>query len=198
MSDGFEKNDAKEPTQAQVFELLGRLLYVCNVIELRLRWMHKHCGGIWTGKTPEELKTKLKKVLEKQQKDDKRMLGLVGQEMVDEIYTSCSDKDFVEAQKNGLAGVKIDYKIETEEGLRRATELFKRFTDARNYLVHFFSRDYSLATLESCQNAYSDLKEKFVIIQEADTFFGTSYNMMIEAMREAFLEIADLVKEKRS
>ena len=97
-----------------------------------------------------------------------------------------------------LAVVKIDYKIETEEGLRRATELFKRFTDARNYLVHYFSRDYSLATLESCQNAYSDLKEKLVIIQEADTFFGTSYNMMIEAMREAFLEIADLVKEKRS
>lgn len=196
MSDDFEKNDAKEPTQAQVFELLGRLVYMCNVIELRLRWMHKHSGGIWTGKTPEELKTKLKKALEEQQKDDRRMLGLVGQEMIDAIYTPRSDKDFVEAQKNDLAVMKIDYKIETEEGLRRATEIFKKFIDARNYLIHYFSRDYSLATLESCQNAYSDLKEKLIVIQEADSFFGTSYNTMIEAMRDAFLEVANLVKEK--
>ena len=196
MSGDFEKKKAKEPTQAQVFELLGRLLYVCNVIELRLRWMYKHRGGIWTGKTPKELINKLKKALEEQQKDDRRMLGLVGQEMIDAIYTPRSDIDFDETQENDLAVMKIDYKIETEEGLHRATELFKKFTDARNYLVHYFSRDYSLATLESCQNAYSDLKEKLIIIQEADTFFGTSYNTMIEAMRDANLEVADFVKEK--
>lgn len=199
MSDGFEKNDAKEPTQAQVFELLGRLLYVCNVIELRLRWMYKHRGGFWTGKTPEELKTKLKKALEEQQKDDRRMLGLVGQEMIDAIYTPRSDKDFVEAQKNDLAVMKIDYKIETEEGLRRATEIFKKFIDARNYLVHYFSRDYSLATLESCQNAYSDLKEKLIIIQEADTFFGTDYNIMMEKMSKLTFEHMDVAfKEKET
>ncbi len=53
-------------TQSQVFDLLGRALYECNVIELRLRWMHKHCGGIWTGKTPQELLESVKKAIEKQ------------------------------------------------------------------------------------------------------------------------------------
>ena len=69
--------------QSQVLELLGRSLYVCNVIELRLRWMHKHSGGIWTGKTPEELLKSINNAVEKQLKDDKRMLGLVGQEILD-------------------------------------------------------------------------------------------------------------------
>ena len=77
----------ENPTQAQVFELLGRVLYTCNVIELQLRWMHKHAGGIWTGKTPDGLLKSLKKAVEKQQKDDKRMLGLVGPELIDAIYT---------------------------------------------------------------------------------------------------------------
>ena len=63
--------------QSQVLELLGRSLYVCNVIELRLRWMHKHSGGIWTGKTPEELLKSINNAVEKQQKDDKRMLKIL-------------------------------------------------------------------------------------------------------------------------
>lgn len=39
-------------TQSQVLELLGRALYMCNVVELRIRWMYKCKGGIWKGATP--------------------------------------------------------------------------------------------------------------------------------------------------
>ena len=67
MSNDFEKKEAKEPMHAQVFELLGRLLYVCNVIELRLRWMYKHRGGIWIGKNPEELIKAMNKAVDEQQ-----------------------------------------------------------------------------------------------------------------------------------
>ena len=59
---------SEKPTQTRVFELLGRALYVCNVIELQLRWMHKRAGGIWTGKTPAELLQSIKKAVEKKRK----------------------------------------------------------------------------------------------------------------------------------
>lgn len=67
------KNSSKTntPTQSQIFELLGRTLYVCNIIEVRLRWMHKRIGGFWAGKTLEELLGKIKKVSEQPQKGDK-------------------------------------------------------------------------------------------------------------------------------
>lgn len=169
--------------QSQVLELLGRSLYVCNVIELRLRWMHKHSGGIWTGKTPEELLKSINNAVEKQLKDDKRMLGLVGQEILDAIYTPRSDKDIEEAEKKSLFALKLDFKIQSKGHLRRAKTKFKKFMDARNYLVHYFARDFDLMNLESCKKALVELKTKCEIIKDAAKFFETDYNMMNSVLR---------------
>lgn len=174
--------------QSQVLELLGRSLYVCNVIELRLRWMHKHSGGIWTGKTPEELLKSINNAVEKQQKDDKRMLGLVGQEMLDAIYTPRCDKDIDAAEMEHLFACKFDFKIQSKGHLRRAKTKFKKFMDARNYLVHYFARDYDLMNLESCKKALVELKAKCEIIKDAADFFEKDYNMMNAVLR-AYAEL---------
>ncbi len=65
------------PSQSQVFELLGRVLYACNVIERRLRWMNKHRGDIWTGKTPEELLMSIKNLWKNNRKKIKFLLALL-------------------------------------------------------------------------------------------------------------------------
>ena len=174
---------SKNPIQSQVLELLGRTLYVCNVIELRLRWMHKHSGGIWTGKTPEELLKSINNAVEKQLKDDKRMLGLVGQEILDAIYTPRSDKDIEEAEKESLFAFKLDFKIQSKGHLRRAKAKFKKFIDVRNYLVHYFARDFDLTDLKSCKKALVELKTKCEIIKDAAEFFETDYNMMNAVLR---------------
>lgn len=174
---------SKNPIQSQVLELLGRTLYVCNVIELRLRWMHKHSGGIWTGKTPEELLKSINNAVEKQLKDDKRMLGLVGQEILDAIYTPRSDKDIEEAEKESLFAFKLDFKIQSKGHLRRAKVKFKKFIDVRNYLVHYFARDFDLTDLKSCKKALVELKAKCEIIKDAAGFFETDYNMMNAVLR---------------
>lgn len=174
---------SKNPIQSQVLELLGRSLYVCNVIELRLRWMHKHSGGIWTGKTPEELLKSINNAVVKQLKDDKRMLGLVGQEILDAIYTPRSDKDIEEAEKKSLFALKLDFKIQSKGHLRRAKTKFKKFMDARNYLVHYFARDFDLMILESCKKALVELRTKCEIIKDAAKFFETDYNMMNSVLR---------------
>ena len=174
---------SKNPIQSQVLELLGRSLYVCNVIELRLRWMHKHSGGIWTEKTPEELLKSINNAVEKQLKDDKRMLGLVGQEILDAIYTPRSDKDIEETEKKSLFALKLDFKIQSKGHLRRAKTKFKKFMEARNYLVHYFARDFDLMDLESCKKALVELKTKCEIIKDAAKFFETDYNMMNVVLR---------------
>lgn len=176
MPDKALKNSV--PTQSQIFELLGRALYVCNFIELRLRWMHKHIGGIWTGKTLEELLGKLKRVVEQQQKGDKVSLGPIGQEMLEAIYTPRSDKDIEAAERKHLFVFKLDYKIEWKGRYRRAKTKFKKFIDTRNYLVHYFARDCDLTNEESCKKAYADLKTKCVIIKNAFDFFNEDYEMM--------------------
>lgn len=177
-----KSKSSKTYTQSQVFELLGRALYVCNVIELRLRWMHKHCGGIWTGKTPQELLESLKKAVEKQ-KSDKSPLGSIGVEMLEAIYTPRNNKDLENAKKQGLFALKFDYKIEWKGRLRRAKVKFKNFVDTRNTLVHYVARDYDLATPETCQKAYINLKKKCEIIKDALEFFNADYEMMNKMIR---------------
>ena len=179
---------SKNPIQSQVLELLGRSLYVCNVIELRLRWMHKHSGGIWTGKNPEELLKSINNAVKKQQKDDKRMLGLVGQEMLDAIYTPRCDKDIDAAEMEHLFACKLDFKIQSKGHLRRAKAKFKKFIDVRNYLVHYFARDFDLTDLKSCKKALVELKTKREIIKDAAEFFETDYNMMNAVLR-AYAEL---------
>ena len=173
---------SKTYTQSQVFELLGRTLYVCDVIELRLRWMHKHCGGIWTGKTPQELLESVKKVVEKQ-KGDKSPLGPIGMEMLEAIYIPCCNKDLESAEKQVFFALKIDYKIEWKGRACQAKKKFKNFIDVRNTLVHYVARDYDLATPETCQKAYANLKKKYDIIKDTLDFFNADYEMMNMVMR---------------
>lgn len=178
-------------TQSQVFELLGRAVYLCNVIELRLRWMHKHCGGIWTGKTPQELLESLKKAMEKQ-KGDKSPLGPIGVKMLEAIYTPRCNKELENAEKQGLFAFKFDYKIEWKGRLRHAKTKFKNFVDVRNTLVHYVARDYDLATPETCQKAYADLKKKCEIIKDAFEFFNADYermNKMMMTLRDNVLKM---------
>jgi len=182
---------SKKYTQSQVFELLGRALYVCNVIELQLRWMHKHCGGIWTGKTPQELLESLKKAIEKQ-KGDKSPLGPIGVEMLEAIYTPRCNKDLETAEEQGLIVLKFDYKMAWKGRLRRAKTKFKNFVSVRNTLVHYVARDYNLATSETCQKAYVNLKKQCEIIKDAFEFFNTDYEMMnklIQMYRDDLLKI---------
>ena len=182
-------------TQSQVFELLGRALYECNVIELRLRWMHKHCGGIWTGKTPQELLESVKKAIEKQ-KSDKSPLGPIGMEMLESIYIPCCNKDLESAEKQGLWALKIDYKIEWNGRACQAKMKFKNFIDVRNTLVHYVASDYDLATPETCQNAYVNLKNKCEIIKDAFEFFNTDYEMMSKMMRMSYDDLAKNLQKR--
>jgi len=169
--------------QSQVLELLGKLLYVCNSIELKLRWMHKHSGGFWVGKNPKDLLNVVKRSVEQKQKDDKRPLGPVGAEMLDSIYKPRCDKDIDDAEKRGLLVFKIDYKIEGEERLLHAKEKFTKFIDARNYLVHYFARDYDLTNAESCKKARENLQSKSAIIKDAADFFEDDFNMMMACLQ---------------
>lgn len=179
MSDDFEKKeDAKEPTQAQVFELLGRLLYVCNVIELRLRWMYKHRGGFWIGKTPEELINAMSKAVNEQQKENKSPLGAVGRKVFDAIYTPRCNKDIKAAEKKNLFAYKMDVKVDWKGRRRRAIAKFDRFIETRNYLVHGFAGTYNLTNAEQYQQAYDDLKKKSEIIKDAAEFFDEDYRQM--------------------
>ena len=188
----------ENPTQAQVLELLGRALYTCNVIELQLRWMHKRAGGIWTGKTPEELLKSIKKAVEKQQKDDKRPLGPIGLDLIDAIYTPRNNKDFKTAKKQQLGVLKIDYKIQCEGRLLQATEKFTKFIETRNYIVHYFARDYNLAEPESCRKAYHDLKKKCEIIKDAAEFFNDDYNLMKRTLQKLKKKLAnELTREAK-
>lgn len=172
------------PTQSQIFELLGRALYVCNIIELKLRWMYMRSGGVWTGKTPEDLIDKLNKVAEQQQKRSKTPLGSIGQEMLDAIYTPRSDNDLKEAKKEHLFAYKFDFKIECKGRFRRARTKFKKFIDSRNDLVHHFARDYNLTNEESCKKAYDDLIAKCNIIKDALFFFNEDYEMMQKTLQK--------------
>ena len=175
-----EKN---APTQSQIFELLGRALYVCNFIELRLRWMHKYSGGFWTSETPEELLSKVKKIVERQLKENRAPLGPIGQEMLEAIYTPRSNEDIEAAEKKHLFVFKLDYKVEGKNRFRRAKIKFEKFVDTRNYLVHYFARDYDLTNEESRKKAYADLKNKCVVIKNALEFFNEDYEMMQDALR---------------
>ena len=189
----------ENPTQAQVLELLGRALYTCNVIELQLRWMHKRVGGIWTGKTPEELLKSIKKAVEKQQKDDKHPLGPIGLDLIDAIYTPQNNKDFKTAKKQQLGVLKIDYKIQCEGRLLQATEKFKKFIETRNYLVHYFAKDYNLTEPESRTKAYDDLKKKCEIIKDAAEFFNDDYNLMKRTLQKLKKKLAnELTREAKS
>ena len=188
----------ENPTQAQVLELLGRALYTCNVIELQLRWMHKRAGGIWTGKTPEELLKSIKKAVEKQQKDDKHPLGPIGLDLIDAIYTPRNNKDFKTAKKQQLGVLKIDYKIQCEGRLLQATEKFTKFIETRKYIVHYFARDYNLAEPESCRKAYHDLKKKCEIIKDAAEFFNDDYNLMKRTLQKLKKKLAnELTREAK-
>lgn len=186
------------PSQSQVFELLGRVLYACNVIERRLRWMNKHRGDIWTGKTPEELLMSIKKSVEKQQKEDKIPLGPIGQDLIDAIYTPRSNKEVEETEKKSLFVFKIDYKIEWKGRSRRAKMKFKNFIDIRNCLVHYFARDYDLTELESCRKAYDNLKKKSEIVKDAAEFFNQDYDMMKSVLQECCEGILKLLAQSES
>ena len=186
------------PTQSQVFELLGRVLYACNVIERRLRWMNKHRGDIWTGKTPEELLMSIKKSVEKQQKEDKIPLGPIGQDLIDAIYTPRSNKEVEETEKKSLFVFKIDYKIEWKGRSRRAKMKFKNFIDIRNYLVHYFARDFDLTDAESCRKAFDDLKKKSKVVKDAIEFFDQDYNMMKSVLQECCEGILKLLAQSEN
>lgn len=176
--------ESENPTQSQVLEVLGRLLYVCNSIELMIRWMNIHRGGFWTGKTQEKLLESVKKTVEKRQKEDKRMLGLVGPELIDAIYTPPCNKNIDAAEKESLFACQMDLKVKRKGRHRQALAKFQNFIDARNYLVHYFARDYSLETPESCQKAFSDLRKKGIIIQDAFNFFREDYTMIFQLWKD--------------
>lgn len=185
-------------SQSQVFELLGRVLYACNVIERKLRWMNKHRGDIWTGKTPKELLMSIKKSVEKQQKEDKIPLGPIGQDLIDTIYSPCDNKDFEEAEGKSLLVFKIDYKNDWTERFDQANIKFKEFIDTRNYLVHYLARDFDLTELESCRKAYDDLKKKSEIVKDAAEFFNQDYDMMKSVLQECCDGILKLLAQSES
>lgn len=189
------KDLLNNPTQSQVFELLGRVLYACNVIERKLRWMNKHRGDIWTGKTPEELLMSIKKSVEKQQKEDKIPLGPIGQDLIDTIYSPCDNKDFEEAEGKSLLVFKIDYKNDWTERFDQAKMKFKNFIDTRNYLVHYLARDFDLTDAESCRKAFDDLKKKSKVVKDAIEFFDQDYNMMKSVLQECCNRILNFLSE---
>lgn len=108
------------PTQAQVFELLGETLYLCNRIELMLHRMRKAKSGFMTGKTPKEYQKALMERVKNLQEDDRRPLGPVGLEMLDAIYTPRDDKEIINVEKKPLFAIIISYKIQRKGRLRQA------------------------------------------------------------------------------
>lgn len=136
-----------------------------------------------------------KKAIEKQ-KGDKSSLGPIGVEMLEAIYTPRCNKELENAEKQGLFAFKCDYKIEWKGRLRHAKTKFKNFVDARNTLVHYVARDYDLATPETCQKAYADLKKKCEIIKDAFEFFNVDYEMMNKMMMTFRDNVLKMLQDK--
>ena len=128
---------------------------------------------------------------------DNRPLGPVGDELLDDLYTSPTNKDLTAIEK-GLFAIKFDVKINWKGRARQAKTKFKKFKDARNYLVHHFAEDYNLASPESCQNAYAFLREKSKIFEDALNFFNVDYGMMKTGMQELQATLTTLSKAKKS
>ena len=188
---------SKSIPASQVFEALGQALYICNVIETRLRWMHKNKNHIWSEKTPEKLLKSIKKTMEEPHRDN-RPLGPVGDELLDDLYTSPTNKDLTAIEEKGLFALKIDFKINWKGRARQAKSKFKKFKDARNYLVHHFAEDYNLTSPESCQKAYAFLEEKSKIFADTFNFFNVDYGMMKTGIQEMQATLTTLSKAKKS
>ena len=181
------------PTQAQVFELLGETLYLCNRIELMLHRMHKAKSGFLTGKTPKEYQKALMERVKNLQEDDRRPLGPVGLEMLDAIYTPRDDKEIINVEKKPLFAIIISYKIQRKGRLRQAKAKFKKLVDIRNNLVNYFARDYDMAVIESCKKAYDDLKKEYEFIKDVFDFFNSDFQQMMEDLQVIRISL----KEKR-
>ena len=100
-------------TSSMVFELLGRSMYICNSIELRIKWLllnSSGCGPI-VFSTPEDLKPKLKAIQQKKNKLCKQPLGNVWKEVLELIYKVPTQKEFDEAEAEAAKENKFVFKI---------------------------------------------------------------------------------------
>ena len=66
----------------------------------------------------------------------------------------------------------------------------------RNTLVHYVARDYDLATPETCQKAYADLKKKCEIIKDAFEFFNVDYERMNKMMMVLRDNVVKMLQDK--
>ena len=74
----------------------------------------------------------------------------------------------------------------------------QNFIDIRNYLVHYFARDFDLTDAESCRKAFDDLKKKSKVVKDAIEFFDQDYNMMKRVLQECCEGILKLLAQSEN
>ena len=164
---------------SQVLELYGRCIYTCNVVELFVKRMYLHSGGIVSGKTLEEMKANIQKDLEQKQKLLKLPLGNVWPEVLARIYEVPDAKAFEEAEKVGKIAMNVNVHLSAKGKYAKAVRRMKSFLECRNFLVHHFAETYVLEdSEEKCKEVYKFLKSKATIIKNAYTFFEFDYKML--------------------
>lgn len=167
------------PTLSQVLELYGRCIYTCNVVELIIKWMYLHSGGVISGSTEEEINACIQKDVEKKQKLLKQPLGSVWREVLARIYEVPDAKAFEEAEKAGKIACNVTFNISAKGKHAKAVRRMKSFLECRNFLVHNFAETYVLEdSEEKCKEGYKFLKSKATIIKNAYTFFEFDYKML--------------------
>lgn len=186
------------PTLSQVLELYGRCIYTCNVVELFVKRMYLHSGGIVSGKTLEEIKANIQKDLEQKQKLLKLPLGNVWREVLARIYEVPDATAFEEAEKVGKIAMNVNVHLSAKGKHAKAVRQMKSFLECRNFLVHHFAETYVLEDSgKTCNDAYKFLKSKIVTIKNAYTFFERDFKMiegLVRSMNNK--EISEWISKK--
>lgn len=182
-------------TDAQVFELYGRSLYLCGAIETRIKNMLQGAGGIIVFDLPKDLnlipkmiEDGFKKLKEKDDKLLKQSLGNVWQSVLERIYEVPNDKDIEKAESEGKFAFKMNFHISSKGHLVAAKRRMSALIDHRNYLAHKFSAEYPLNTPESCTDAFNLLTEKYEVIKRAFDFFDADFKITHQ-MKQYFSQI---------
>lgn len=168
-----------------VFELYGRSMYICNQIELRIKWLllnKSGCGPI-VFSTPENLKLKLEAVRRKKIKLCKQPLGNVWKEVLELIYKVPIQKEFdeveAEAAKENMSVFKMDFHISSKGLLARVQKKMASVIEHRNYLAHYFAREFNLDNSTDCKKAYAKLNSKIDFLNKALEQFKTDCKIFL-------------------
>lgn len=164
------------PSKEQIFELLGRCLYICQQVEVAIK--------VIVSKTNIEvpLGTSQKLIKEKINawKSDAQTLGVKKNEFIQKVFSTPGEMNFY--------GIRISYSRDGDK--EDWQDLLDRITEKRNELVHTFAINYDLQSETSCSNAYKYLMNCYDIFKNGFLTLDNEHQNINEMM----LEIASISK----